>query len=206
MRQAKQRRSIRARTWREIIDTPLESTVVSVKQSANGIESVQQMQESSGQKSTKVLPSMPCGIHEEESSDSFAINGRGAEESQRAGLCERIQEAGQADSATMQDLQQPRIRDASSGLRSANFGRVDMPPMSHGVASASAGIDTEIPTDWVKGQLLNVRHGGPGYRITILGEEWDFRHPERCLEFSNTFECQQFISTWYARQSHDPRA
>jgi hypothetical protein len=26
------------------------------------------------------------------------------------------------------------------------------------------------------------------------------------LEFSNTFECQQFISTWYSRQSHDPRA
>jgi hypothetical protein len=206
MRQAKQRYSTRARVWREIIDTPVESTVISVKQSANDIQSVQQMQESSGQKSTKVLPSVPCDIHEGESSDSFAIAGRGAEESQRTGLCERIQEAGQADSAVMQDLQQPRIRDASSGLRSANFSRMDMPAMSHGVASASAGIGTEIPTGWVKGQLLNVRTAGPGYRVTILGEEWDFRHPERCLEFSSTFDCQQFISNWYSRQSHDPRA
>jgi hypothetical protein len=63
-----------------------------------------------------------------------------------------------------------------------------------------------IPADWVKGQLLNVRHGGPGYRVTILGEEFDSRSPERCLEFSNGFDCQQFVSDWYQRQSHDPRA
>jgi hypothetical protein len=70
----------------------------------------------------------------------------------------------------------------------------------------SPNDSTLIPADWVKGQLLNVRSGGPGYRVTILGEEWDFRHPERCLEFSNSFECQQFVSNWYSRQSHDPRA
>jgi hypothetical protein len=71
---------------------------------------------------------------------------------------------------------------------------------------SSGAPGAAVPTDWVKGQLLNVRHGGPGYRVTILGEEYDPRSPERCLEFSNGFECQQFVSDWYQRQSHDPRA
>lgn len=62
------------------------------------------------------------------------------------------------------------------------------------------------PDFWKKGQLLNVRNAGPGYRVTILGEEYDPRYPERTLEFSNSFECQKFVSTWYSRQSHDPRA
>ncbi len=63
-----------------------------------------------------------------------------------------------------------------------------------------------IPQDWTLGQLLNVRPGGPGYRITLLGEEYDPRYPHRCLEFSNSFEAQQFVSQWYARTYCDPRA
>ena len=63
-----------------------------------------------------------------------------------------------------------------------------------------------VPEDWVLGQLLNVRGGGNGYRVTLLGEEYDPRRPERCLEFSNSFECQHFVSNWYARKSWDPRA
>lgn len=58
----------------------------------------------------------------------------------------------------------------------------------------------QIPRDWSKGQLLNVRPGGPGFRVTLLGEEYDPRTPERCLEFDNGFECQSFVSTWYARE------
>lgn len=63
-----------------------------------------------------------------------------------------------------------------------------------------------IPTGWVKGQLLNVRNAGDTYRVTVLGEEYDYRSPERCLEFTNSWECQQFVSAWYSRESHDPRA
>ena len=63
-----------------------------------------------------------------------------------------------------------------------------------------------IPGFWVKGQLLNVRLGGPGWRVTVLGEEYDPRYPERCMEFGNGFECQKFVSEWYSRQSPDPRA
>jgi hypothetical protein len=63
-----------------------------------------------------------------------------------------------------------------------------------------------VPPDWVKGQLLNVRAADPGYLVTLLGEEYDPRQPERCLQFSSSFECQRFVSTWYARQSADPRA
>ena len=63
-----------------------------------------------------------------------------------------------------------------------------------------------VPPDWTLGQLLNVRHGGAGYRVTLLGEEFDRQRPERCLEFSNSFDCQNFVSNWYARKSWDPRA
>jgi hypothetical protein len=88
--------------------------------------------------------------------------------------------------------------------------RVATPDLSYGSVElpidVSVRLGPDVPSDWVKGQLLNVRHGGPGYRVTILGEEYDPRSPERCLEFSNGFECQQFVSDWYQRQSHDPRA
>lgn len=79
----------------------------------------------------------------------------------------------------------------------------DSEPLSPESSGAPAAV---APEGWVKGQLLNVRHAGPGYRVTLLGEEFDPRYPDRCLEFSNGFECQQFVSNWYARQSHDPRA
>lgn len=57
-----------------------------------------------------------------------------------------------------------------------------------------------IPEGWSKGQLLNVRNAGSHYNVTVLGEEYDPRHPERCLQFPNSFEAQQFVSWWYAPQ------
>ena len=63
-----------------------------------------------------------------------------------------------------------------------------------------------IPSDWVKGQLLNVRHAGAGYRICLLGEEPDARWPDRYIEFASSFEAQQFVSQWYSREHSDPRA
>ena len=62
------------------------------------------------------------------------------------------------------------------------------------------------PSDWRKGQLLNVRNAGSHYNVTLLGEEYDPRYPERCLQFPHPAACQNFISWWYARDSHDPRA
>lgn len=53
---------------------------------------------------------------------------------------------------------------------------------------------------WVKGQLLNVRNAGSHYNVTLLGEEYDPRHPERCLQFQNSAETQTFISAWYSRE------
>lgn len=55
---------------------------------------------------------------------------------------------------------------------------------------------------WHKGQLLNVRNAGSHYNVTLNGEEYDPRHPERCLQFSNSAECQNFVSAWY----HNPYA
>lgn len=51
---------------------------------------------------------------------------------------------------------------------------------------------------WSKGQLLNVRNAGEHYNVTLLGEEYDPRAPERCLQFTNSAECQNFVSCWYA--------
>lgn len=64
----------------------------------------------------------------------------------------------------------------------------------------------EYPSDWRKGALLNVRNGGEEYIVTLYPEEYDPQHPERCITFTNVGECQKFISDWYARESHDPRA
>ena len=64
----------------------------------------------------------------------------------------------------------------------------------------------QYPPDWHVGQLLNVRNTGPDYTITLWPEEADPRKPERALHFTNPGECQNFVSRWYRRQSHDPRA
>lgn len=56
-----------------------------------------------------------------------------------------------------------------------------------------------IPAAWTLGQLLNVRNTGPDYCVTLYPEEFDPRHPERALRFTNSAECQSFVSRWYAR-------
>lgn len=63
-----------------------------------------------------------------------------------------------------------------------------------------------VPSDWNHGALLNVRNSGDAYVVTLYPEEADWRHPERALRFTNPGEAQNFVSTWYARESHDPRA
>lgn len=67
-------------------------------------------------------------------------------------------------------------------------------------------VELAIPTFWVKGQLLNVRNTGADFVVTVLGEEFDPRYPDRALRFDNSFTCQQFVSKWYAREAADPRA
>ncbi len=62
------------------------------------------------------------------------------------------------------------------------------------------------PSEWIKGQLLNNRKNGDGYIVTLLGEEFDRDHPERALIFGNSYDCQEFISWWYQKENHDPRA
>lgn len=62
------------------------------------------------------------------------------------------------------------------------------------------------PAHWIKGQLLNVRNNGSTFILTPLEEEFDPRHPERAKFFDNSFDCQQFVSGWYARDAADPRA
>lgn len=73
-------------------------------------------------------------------------------------------------------------------------------------SQAIMAIGPPVPNGWIKGQLLNVRNNGSEYVVTILGEEFDPRYPERALKFDSSFSCQAFISKWYARECHDPRA
>lgn len=63
-----------------------------------------------------------------------------------------------------------------------------------------------VPHDWILGQLLNVRATGYGWNITLYPDEFDARYPERAMVFTHYGQCQDFISKWYARQYHDPRA
>lgn len=80
---------------------------------------------------------------------------------------------------------------------------------SDGLAALNALMppaENELPRGWAKGAHLNVRNVGHEYRITLFPEEFDPLQPERCLKFTNTATCQQFVSEWYMRESHDPRA
>ena len=69
-----------------------------------------------------------------------------------------------------------------------------------------APVKPTPPEDWRKGALLNVRNRGPEFVVTLYPEEYDMERPERALSFTNLTECQNFVSTWYARESADPRA
>ena len=62
------------------------------------------------------------------------------------------------------------------------------------------------PADWPLGALLNVRNAGERYLVTLMPEEWDYRHQERALVFTNVAKCQDFISAWYARTWDGQRA
>ena len=57
----------------------------------------------------------------------------------------------------------------------------------------------EVPENWQVGQLLNVRPANDRYVITLAGEEFDYRHPERAMKFESYVQCQNFVSKWYAR-------
>lgn len=63
-----------------------------------------------------------------------------------------------------------------------------------------------VPADWRKGMLLNVRNHGDAYVVTLHPEELHPDHPERALHFRNPARCQDFVSSWYASEHHDPRA
>ena len=63
-----------------------------------------------------------------------------------------------------------------------------------------------LPDGWSVGALLNVRNTGADYCITLYPEEYDYRHPERAIRFTNPAQAQDFISQWYARTWVDPRA
>lgn len=79
--------------------------------------------------------------------------------------------------------------------------------VSQSPAEAEPAIEVKEqpwPADWVKGQLLNVRNVGGKYCVTLLGEEFDPRHPERSLHFDNCYETQHFVSFWYAKDGSRP--
>ena len=83
----------------------------------------------------------------------------------------------------------------------------EQPPESLLQASApGARQDSLIPEHWHKGLLLNVRNFGAFYAVTSLDEEYDTRYPERAMTFTHAVELQNFISDWYSRSNHDPRA
>lgn len=62
----------------------------------------------------------------------------------------------------------------------------------------------EVPSHWIKGQLLDLKRFTDGtYRATLLGEEYK---PELAngVQFASSHEAQAFVSNWYtpAQQRH----
>ena len=103
------------------------------------------------------------------------------------------------------DAQSPKGDGSLAGDRAAAPGRLMDPALS----TLEIVRDPELPTPpehWTKGALLNVRVAGAEYVVTLYPEEYDDRHPERALRFPNPARCQDFVSSWYSRQHHDPRA
>jgi hypothetical protein len=73
--------------------------------------------------------------------------------------------------------------------------------------AAPAASEPEItpkppyPTHWVQGQLLDLRKFTDGSaRATLLGEEYD-PITDNAVHFDSLYAAQQFISTWYARET-----
>lgn len=100
--------------------------------------------------------------------------------------------------------QYPRFKKAAPGAVAA----IVQAAPDDVVAEEYAAEPTELslPRGWAKGAHLNVRNTGTEYRVTLFPEEFDPTQPERCLRFTNTAECQNWVSMWYSRESHDPRA
>lgn len=67
-------------------------------------------------------------------------------------------------------------------------------------------IENALPDSWRKGQLLNVHNTGVDYVITLYGESYDSRYPERAMRFANSTQANDFLARWYAREHSDPRA
>jgi hypothetical protein len=85
---------------------------------------------------------------------------------------------------------------------------VSLPTREDFAESTAELLQSVAPPSWTKGQLLNVRNRGE-YVVTLLGEEDEpplRPAPSGALRFTNSALCQAFVSAWYARESHDPRA
>ena len=104
------------------------------------------------------------------------------------------------------------ISDAVRDVKQYTLSDIDLPLQSVEAVQlaedAGFPICARVPPSWTKGQLLNVRNRGE-YVVTLLGEEDEpplRPAPSGALRFTNSALCQDFISRWYARESHDPRA
>lgn len=89
------------------------------------------------------------------------------------------------------------IRESPGGARRVLEVRGDIAP-SEVPSSDQTPEERAKAAGWQKGQLLNVRNAGSHYNVTLLGEEYDPQHPERCLQFTQPNDAQDFVSRWYA--------
>jgi len=87
----------------------------------------------------------------------------------------------------------------SSGQRHVIDVRGDIAPPAP-IADALTPEEKAAAAGWCKGQLLNVRNAGSHYNVTLLGEEYDPRRPERCIQFTQPNDCQNFVSQWYGSE------
>jgi hypothetical protein len=59
----------------------------------------------------------------------------------------------------------------------------------------------DIPSHWIKGQLLDLKKYTNGTARAYLLGEADTDPPGASISFDSLHDAQQFVSTWYSRES-----
>jgi len=56
----------------------------------------------------------------------------------------------------------------------------------------------QVPSHWRKGELLDVKHFTDG--SFTVGRYFEYAQNAETLKFTNSIDCQNFVSAWYARE------
>lgn len=62
-------------------------------------------------------------------------------------------------------------------------------------------VETNVPSHWLKGQLIDLRRFTDGGFLAVLHGEEPNEDRSNCITFESSFDAQNWISAWYTRES-----